>query len=282
MEEKKRKRKNWNIVLFTMPVLTVVAVLLSGCQGNKPYYNKNIREIDAKLIEAASKGNLEQVNILLKKGADVNRQGTSNSGKTALCSAAYHNHREVVKILLEFNADIEKGNIYGNTPLMIAAEEGNIDIVNILLEAKANVNTKSHYGRTALMSAVEHPEIVKVLLNAKAEVNVKDGDGNTALMGAALFDETKSVKLLLKAKADANTRFSNTFWLTLFAPHPDTEKIRGNTPLIFAASRGNKEMVKALLDAKANINAKNRYGQTALMKATDNGYTEIINLLKEY
>lgn len=244
MEEKKRKSKNWNIVLFTMPVLTVVVVVLSGCQ---PYYNKNIREIDAKLIDAASIGNSEQVRILLKNGADV-----------------------------------ENGDIYGKTPLMMAAEKGKIHIVDILLEAKANVNTKSPYGMTALMYAVEHPEIVKVLLNAKADVNVKNCDGNTALMRAAQWNETKSVKLLLEAKADANVKFSNTFYLTLFTPHPDTPKIRGNTPLIFAVSSGNEEMAKALLDANANVNAKNRYGQTALMKATENGHTEIVNLLKEY
>ena len=41
-------------------------------------------------------------------------------------------------------------------------------------------------------------------------------------------------------------------------------------------------MVKALLDAKANVNAKNRYGKTALIKATNNGHAEIISLLKEY
>jgi ankyrin repeat protein len=110
-------------------------------------------------------------------------------------------------------------------------------------------------------------------------VNVKDCDWNTALIRAALLNETKSVKLLLEAKADANVKFIGAFWLIPFLGHPDTEEIIGNTPLIFAALNGNKEMVQALLDAKVDVNAKNHYGQTALMKATNNGNTEIINLL---
>ena len=155
----------------------------------------------------------------------INRQGISYFGETALCSAASRNRIEVVKTLLEFEADVEKGNIYGNTPLMIAAERGNIHIVNILLEAKANVNPQSHYGQTALKYAVQYPEIIKVLLDAKADVNVKDCDGNTALIRAALLNETKTVKLFLEAKADPNVKFVSNFWLILFLPHPDDQKM---------------------------------------------------------
>ncbi|MEM4360165.1 MAG: ankyrin repeat domain-containing protein [Candidatus Bilamarchaeaceae archaeon] len=56
----------------------------------------------------------------------------------------------------------------------------------------------------------------------------------------------------------------------------------GDTPLISAAKTGNTETVRTLIKAGTNVNAVNKYGNTALMYATENGHPEIAEILKQH
>ena len=55
----------------------------------------------------------------------------------------------------------------------------------------------------------------------------------------------------------------------------------GYTALMKAAWAGHSDVAKALLEKGADVTAKNIRGNTALMFAEDTGRTEIIRLLKE-
>ena len=72
--------------------------------------DKNINKVDdagkTALIWAVYNKNLEMVNALLDKGADVNVV-EKNEGKTALIWAAYNNNLEMVNALLDKGADRE-------------------------------------------------------------------------------------------------------------------------------------------------------------------------------
>ena len=54
-----------------------------------------------------------------------------------------------------------------------------------------------------------------------------------------------------------------------------------NEQLYEAARKGDAAEVKALLDKGADVNAKFRYGATALFKAAERGHTEVVRLLIE-
>ena len=54
-----------------------------------------------------------------------------------------------------------------------------------------------------------------------------------------------------------------------------------NEQLYEAARRGDAAEVKAVLDTGADVNAKFRYGATALFKAAERGHTEVVKLLIE-
>ena len=60
---------------------------------------------DVALVVATKKGHLEVVERLVNSGADVNVQGTKK--KTALMEACLANNVDLVKLLLQFNPDIE-------------------------------------------------------------------------------------------------------------------------------------------------------------------------------
>jgi len=55
----------------------------------------------------------------------------------------------------------------------------------------------------------------------------------------------------------------------------------GNTALIEASEKGYTEIVKLLLKAGADVNAEDGDGRTALILAKEQGYIEIVDLLKK-
>jgi ankyrin repeat protein len=61
----------------------------------------------------------------------------------------------------------------------------------------------------------------------------------------------------------------------------DAAKQTLNDQLFAAARAGDTAAVKALLDRGADVNAKFRYGTTALFKAAEKGHTEVVRLLLE-
>ena len=64
----------------------------------------------------------------------------------------------------------------------------------------------------------------------------------------------------------------------LFSQTQDTKQAL-NDQLFEAVRKGDAAAVTALLDKGADVNAKFRYGQTALFKAAEKGHTEVVKIL---
>jgi uncharacterized protein len=60
---------------------------------------------------------------------------------------------------------------------------------------------------------------------------------------------------------------------------PEARDRDGNTPLILSAIKGYAEGIRMALRFKANINAVNQFGETALIKAVQEGQEPIVRLL---
>ena len=218
------------------------------------------------LIEAAERGHLAVVKLLVERGADVNAKDNAY-GETALMRAAKGGYTETVKLLLARGADASVGP-EGRLPLVVAAEGGHLAVVKLLIARGADVNGRNKREApedvTALAAAAEvgHTEIVKALLARGADVNLKNGRGITPLFTAARLGHTETVKALLAGGADANVR--NKF---------------GWTPLFIAAGEGHTETMRALLAHGADVNAKSEIGETALMSPAANGKTVAVQAL---
>lgn len=147
------------------------------------------------LLNAAARGNVNQVRELLEAGADIDSASIDNF--TPLMTAAGGGHAEVVKLLLEKGASIKprtKGTPFTESPfgsripggwnaLMAAASSGNADIVSLLLAKGANVNSAMEDRKTPLLTAVKSgsPAVVRLLLDRGADVNFVSDSGYSPL-----------------------------------------------------------------------------------------------------
>ena len=88
------------------------------------------------LQAAASVGDVDMVEHLLLRGADVNAPAAVANGVTALQAAAIKGYLRIAQILLEHGADIDAkaGIENGRTAIQGAAEFGRIDMVKLLID----------------------------------------------------------------------------------------------------------------------------------------------------
>jgi ankyrin repeat protein len=104
------------------------------------------------LHDAARDGNLSQVKILLKQGADVNKR--TEAGETPLHWAALGGHTAVVNELLKSGADVNAQNGFGSTPLHWAAGGGKQSVAVLLLDGGADVNVQNYVGDPPLQWSI--------------------------------------------------------------------------------------------------------------------------------
>lgn len=110
--------------------------------------NKLSLKGESPLMLAALKGHLALAEVLIKKGADVNK-----TGWTPLHYAASAGHLEMIRLLLESSAYIDAESPNGTTPLMMAALYGTPDAVDLLLQEGADPTLKNQQDLTALQFA---------------------------------------------------------------------------------------------------------------------------------
>ena len=136
------------------------------------------------LQQAARDNNILAIEQLLQRPQDPDLE---LHGTTSLYVASCEGHLEVVRLLLEANADKDKATDAGTTSLCAASRAGHLEVVRLLLEAEADKDKAAENGTTALHVASHegHLEVVRVLLAANADKDTASDDGVTALYEAS-------------------------------------------------------------------------------------------------
>jgi ankyrin repeat protein len=161
------------------------------------------------LLVAAFSGNLPAAKLLLASGASPNGW-VNREGRTALQVAIDARHAEIVRLLLQYGANLRVVDPeFGTTALSMAV--GEPEIMEALLAAGAEVDGTNANGSTALLMAVLTKEVadVELLLRYGADPNRRDKNGTTPLMHALLIPESADaaiVRTLLRGGADPNMK----------------------------------------------------------------------------
>tara|TARA_R110002073_G_scaffold139728_5_gene290082 strand:+ start:808 stop:1458 length:651 start_codon:yes stop_codon:yes gene_type:complete len=110
-------------------------------------------------------GSADVARLLLENGAEVDKLAMNGSDLRPLQSAVASLHLDVVKILLEFDPDVNVQMMGGFSPLMSAAALGSSEIVALLIEKGSDTTQKADDGRMATDFAASsgHEELAAIL-----------------------------------------------------------------------------------------------------------------------
>jgi ankyrin repeat protein len=183
---------------------------LSGSVSINSKHTSNSKTLNKEefLINAAAQGKLNEVKQALKGGVFVDVRDKQKEGGTPLIWAAYNGHKEVIRVLLSNDADIEALSRNGEmTALLMAAYNGHNDIVEYLLSKGASADKTNVRGDSALSLASfrGHLKVVQSLLGRRANVELRTRTNSfTALHFAAYKGHLTIVKRLVAAHADVD------------------------------------------------------------------------------
>lgn len=106
---------------------------------------------------------------------------------------------EIIKVLLNDNAEIN-GTKHGDwTPLMLAAHKGILDEVQLLIHSGADCNLKNSAGFTAfhLACQCDHNDAVCLFLAKTSDIQTRAYNQRSALFTAVKHGNVDTVKLIL-------------------------------------------------------------------------------------
>jgi len=170
--------------------------------GEKIFYAVDSREFTP-LTVAAFKGRNDVIKFLVEKWkCDINNP----SGVHSLFMAVQHDAIPTVELLIKLKGDV---NIIQTdrkcAPLHLASSNNFLDVVKLLVDNNANVNIQDSRGYTpvTMASSEGYAECVRRLADAGADVNHRSmEDYTTAIYHAANSNRIKVVRLLLEKGAD--------------------------------------------------------------------------------
>jgi ankyrin repeat protein len=154
------------------------------------------------------KNQVDKVKNYLNKGGEVDAFGEYNS--TPLHYACREGNIEIVKLLLDFGADIDAKNSYSTIyPIFDTLSSKKLDntllIIELLIDKGADKDVVDSFGNTLLHQAIEKEsmELIEYFIQLGCDVNATERhDKDTPLHYACLQNNREMVDYLIINGAD--------------------------------------------------------------------------------
>ena len=242
----------------------------------------------------------------LSVGANLNEQDVH--GNTVLHKLAEQmsdeRQEKIMSLLLGAGADCNIQNHRGETPLHLADSK---QTCTILLDKGAKINTCDHQGRSPLLKLLDDAyirkttpgrnwmylsSIIKYFVDCGADVELRDNKGNNALTRCVNYNFESFLTLLLQGGPFATETLTqlqlqafkeNKYRLvSVFLEHGGDPSWAMDKVSLHDALHNSwgPVITKLFLEAKKEeINVNYASGQTPLMKACQNDYTNVVEVL---
>ena len=150
---------------------------------------------------AAERDHTVCVRLLLEAGADPDPPLPKDIkvGSGLNCAVRNAINPLVIKLLLDFGADLESSGVENITPLIHAARTDKASFAVLLLEYGANINATTTLGQTPLTTAISHNshQVLQLLLDRWSEYSECPRLKGTHLLEiAALYADVQTIEIL--------------------------------------------------------------------------------------
>lgn len=192
--------------------------------------------------------------------------------------AIRNNDLALIKVILENElVELNPPHIDGiiNKPLAYAVQFGTLDSVKLILDYDVDINGQVSYGDTPLLKALENGdiELAKYLINQGADLNIPNSFGYSPFTGMCLMGYTELIQLSI----DNGARINESHMVT----NSSNFGSYNFNALQIAVKNQKYEIVKILLTNGGDPNIKTD-GFSSLDIANDLNDETLISLLEEY
>jgi len=188
-----------------------------------------------------------------------------------LLDAARTNNVSALQSALQQGVPVDSRDGQGRTALLVATHANAVAAARALIAAGADVNAKDDIEDSPYLYAGARGrlDILKMTVAAGADLKSVNRFGGTALTPAAHYGHVETVRYLLTTDVDVD-QINNLGWTALL-----------EAVILGDGGPPYQKIVSLLLDAGADRSIADRAGVTPLQHAQQNGYSEIIKILKK-
>jgi len=175
-------------------------------RGADPEHEDNRRYTPLHI--AVRHGNFPVVELLLRKGANVEGSPDDQSPLLTTVYAEYDNPEKMAQLLIDYGAKVDSTADGKHAPLRVAAQQGQLKMAALLLNAGANplLEASDHFTPFHVAVFNGNIEMTRLLLQKGADINSTSNVFFPAIYIAAQKGNTEMIKLLIANGANVNLR----------------------------------------------------------------------------